>query len=204
MSSTLAFSISRINASTFTINFFNTRILDFTNKCITFTSSSNPALYHECRHNKASRVSGLRIILDIPKTSFPTLNALSLDALVAGMVKMSLAIHDKGSHLRDLCAQYSRMPSEVDGCVSSSSLSSSPRFCNSRLTQLQSKNFYSSPLFNKFCSYEGEGHPDKSTEADQGGQISAFAPPRVYKSKTKFPNKRFFFYDKRAAPIKVV
>jgi hypothetical protein len=97
-SSTFAFSISRINATS-------------------FTSSSNPALDHGRRYIKASTVSEQRLILDKPKTSFPPLNALSLDALLVGIVKMSFAMQDKRDHLRYLCAKYCKMPYQHYNCL---------------------------------------------------------------------------------------
>ncbi|KAK4007694.1 hypothetical protein OUZ56_012847 [Daphnia magna] len=64
-----------------------------------------PALNHERKQMRASTVSELRLILAIPKQSFPVLNALSLPALVAGMLNISLAMFDNLGHLLDLWSQ---------------------------------------------------------------------------------------------------
>jgi hypothetical protein len=41
-------------------------------------SSTNHALYHERKHTNASKVSGLRLIREIPNTSFPKVKPLSV------------------------------------------------------------------------------------------------------------------------------
>jgi len=66
---------------------------------------NRPALNHDRRHIRASTVSGFNLFLYMPNTSFPELNALSLDALVAGIDKMSLAIEHKFGQRRHLLAQ---------------------------------------------------------------------------------------------------
>jgi hypothetical protein len=53
-------------------------ILDITNKFMVIS------------HTNASTVSGLRLIREIPNTSFPTLKPLSLDALVAARTRCPL------------------------------------------------------------------------------------------------------------------